>query len=432
MSAEERATADALFDELVAAAKAEREEMKAKAESLSSSSSSSSPSSPSSSPSSLSPLDSPFLLGDFDVAYVSTGGKQKGQPAGGRFRSGFGRALFATTAVCQSIFFSENEGNENGEKVDEENKGAEKPPLFVTNKVAFRLAGLVEGSVGLHGRVTRAFPSSDWKRAEEAREGEGEEEEKKGEEEEEILDAVRVDFDPAVVSLLPRSRLFGLFLRIGRPSWVALATPYGELELKSLFFPFWSLEVERRRKKKLTEKKNSKKLNFSTTTTTKNTLSVDDRVRLGVGSLGSKFLFVRGGEAERQGMRRAGLISESKNGNGSEKTGLGAKLALLSLAAGLLCASFALLLSAWGSGAACWTAVSSSGRSLGGGSGRLLLSVARDAARSAAALGAALVCGRFALGVLSAARGGKGSKKGEQERVGPGGREVVAASSSSS
>ena len=92
--------------------------------------------------------------------------------------------------------------------------------------------------MGLRGEVTRAFPSSDWGRAErkkeegegetEERKGEGKEKEKEKEEENEINDAVRVDFDPAVISLLPDSKLFRLFLTIGRPSWVALATPYGE------------------------------------------------------------------------------------------------------------------------------------------------------------------------------------------------------------
>lgn len=230
MTAAERAAADALFDRLARAAEAERG-AGAVAEAASS------PSSSSSSSSSSSPLDSPFLLGDFDVAYVSTGGKQKGQPAGGRFRSGLGRALFATTAVCQSIFYDD---------VKEENVKEEKDKtLMVTNKVAFRLAGLLEGSVGLRGKVTAAFPSSDWSRAEKktAKEGGEKEEVKKEEENDEIADAVRVDFDPAVLSLLPRSRLFRLVLRIGRPSWVALATPYGEFSV-FLFFGGWGLTVK--------------------------------------------------------------------------------------------------------------------------------------------------------------------------------------------
>ena len=232
MSPSARAAADALVDDLVRAAEAERRggaKNAAATSSSSPSSSSSSPSSPSS-PSPSSPLDSPFLLGDFDVAYVSTGGRQKGQPAGGRFRSGLGRALFSTTAVCQSIFYDDDDDDDDDENVKEE----EEKQLLVTNKVAFRLAGLLEGSVGLRGKVTAAFPSSDWKRAEMKGEGEGEKERAEEREtgcEEEINDAVRVDFDPAVLSLLPRSKLFRLSLRIGRPSWVALATPYGELFL---------------------------------------------------------------------------------------------------------------------------------------------------------------------------------------------------------
>ena len=223
MSPSERAAADALFDELVAAVAAEGEKEKGKEEMAKPSSSSSSP------------LDSPFLLGDFDVAYVSTGRQQKGQPAGGRFRSGVGRALLQTRALCQSIFF----GGESRGKGESGESG--KPPLLVTNKVAFRLAGVLEGSIGLRGRVTASFPSCDWKKAEEEKNGEGEEtigeKEKRGGAGgggDEVIDAVRVDFDPAVLSLLPNSEWFRLFLRIGRPSWVALATPYGE----SLFFFF--------------------------------------------------------------------------------------------------------------------------------------------------------------------------------------------------
>ena len=37
------------------------------------------------------------------VAYVSTGNKQAGQPAGGRFRGGLGKLLFRTTLLAQSV-----------------------------------------------------------------------------------------------------------------------------------------------------------------------------------------------------------------------------------------------------------------------------------------------------------------------------------------
>lgn len=314
MSASERAATDALFDQLVAAAAAEREKENGEGKGQARTSSSS-------------PLDSPFLLGDFDVAYVSTGRQQRGQPAGGRFRSRVGRALFRTVAVCQSIFVGGDEsGDRSGDGSGGSEKGGEKPQLLVTNKVAFRLAGVLEGSIGLRGRVTRSFPSSDWKRAEEKERsgGDGSKEDEEESEEEKghraVTDAVRVDFDRAVLSFLPNSEWFRLFLRIGRPSWVALATPYGEKKFGVFvvfcfcFFFFFGVEVPRSTVSKLTKKRKK-----STKKTQKK--KVDERVRLGVGSLGSKFIFVRGGEAERQDMRRVGLLTKrgGRSGGGSKE-----------------------------------------------------------------------------------------------------------------
>lgn len=39
-------------------------------------------------------LSDPKIFGNYNVAYVSTGSSQKGNPAGGRFRGRLGRALF--------------------------------------------------------------------------------------------------------------------------------------------------------------------------------------------------------------------------------------------------------------------------------------------------------------------------------------------------
>lgn len=131
---------------------------------------------------------------------------------------------------------------------------------------------------------------------------------------------------------------------------------------------------------------------------------------------------MRGGEeAEGQGMRRAGLMPRGEE----EATGLGAKLALLSLSAGLLCAAAALLGVAWRSGAACVASIAggaapSPSRNLAAAAAAAL-SLLLPAARTAAALAATLFCGRASLGALRAALG-VGAAAGERERVGPGGR----------
>ena len=147
------------------------------------------------------PFDDARLWGDCDVAWVSSGSRQAGQPAGGAFR-GPARALFRTTLVAQGLYAPLTPGA---------------PPAAV-NLVAFRLAGALPGHVALAGDVA---PEADGVTA-------------------------RVDFSPPVLVLLPQSSFFRTGLRIGPPSWVRLATPY-----------------------------------------------VDGSVRLGVGSLGSRFLFVR-------------------------------------------------------------------------------------------------------------------------------------------
>ncbi|CAL8468643.1 g8183 [Coccomyxa elongata] len=155
------------------------------------------------------PLENPLIFGDYEVAYVSTRSapKQDGQPAGGRFRSPFGRALFRTEKVCQSVI----------------------QPDIVTNKVEFSLFGLVPGHVGLRGKLEEVDGDKD---------------------------TVKVLFEK------PELCLGGLSLRIGPPSSVILKTSY-----------------------------------------------LDEAVRLGKGSRGSKFVFVRGGEAESAGMEDVGRSS---------------------------------------------------------------------------------------------------------------------------
>ena len=74
-------------------------------------------------------LTNPLIFGDYDVSYVSTGGKQIGNPAGGRFRGGLGAALFRTVGLEQNLY----------------------QPDVVVNRVAFLVFGLIPGEVVLQG-----------------------------------------------------------------------------------------------------------------------------------------------------------------------------------------------------------------------------------------------------------------------------------------
>lgn len=127
------------------------------------------------------PLENPKVFGNYNVAYVSTGNRQYGQPAGGRFRTGAARILFRTTGLFQSLLH----------------------PDVVINKVAFRLFGIISGFVGLRGKLV-SIP----------------------EEEGGInhLDTVKVFFSPPelVFSLFGSSFVF----KIGPPSTVVLKTTY--------------------------------------------------------------------------------------------------------------------------------------------------------------------------------------------------------------
>lgn len=51
----------------------------------------------------LRPLADPLVWGNYNVAYVSSGNRQYGQPAGGRFRGGLGKLIFKTTLLAQSV-----------------------------------------------------------------------------------------------------------------------------------------------------------------------------------------------------------------------------------------------------------------------------------------------------------------------------------------
>lgn len=147
------------------------------------------------------PLADPRLFDRYCVSYTSPGPGQgrRGAPAGGRFRSRIGRALFRSRGLFQHVFH----------------------PNCVVNLVAFKLFGLVDGAVGLRGRLTPLGDGGHFG-----------------------PNGVRVDFEP------PRISLAGVVFQFARRSSVQIRTPY-----------------------------------------------LDDRVRIGIGSRGSLFVFTKGGAA---------------------------------------------------------------------------------------------------------------------------------------
>ncbi|KAK9816411.1 hypothetical protein WJX74_010715 [Apatococcus lobatus] len=119
------------------------------------------------------PLENELIWGNYNVSYVSTqqAPNQKGQPAGGIFRTGPAKLIFQTTLLAQSIL---------------------KPDL-VTNKVGFKLLGFIPGFVGLRGKLK---PVENGK------------------------DTVRVDFEPSEICIAGDS------LRVGPSSDVTLKTTF--------------------------------------------------------------------------------------------------------------------------------------------------------------------------------------------------------------
>mmetsp|Transcript_3524 Transcript_3524/g.7153 ORF Transcript_3524/g.7153 Transcript_3524/m.7153 type:complete len:363 (-) Transcript_3524:1480-2568(-) len=123
------------------------------------------------------PLEDERVFGNYNVAYVSMGGTQPGQPAGGRFRTGLGRFLFKTVGLYQSVF----------------------KPDIVVNKVDLRIFGCIPCSVGLRGKLLPVVPDG----------------------EEDAADTAKVFFDPPVLALP-----FGIYAKIGPKSAVVLKTTY--------------------------------------------------------------------------------------------------------------------------------------------------------------------------------------------------------------
>lgn len=174
-------------------------------------------------------LNNPLIFGDYDVSYVSTGKKQIGNPAGGRYRSGLGALLFRTIGIEQNLY----------------------EPNLVINRIAFLVFGLVPGEVVLNGTFTAMTQDLADKKAVKLDSASGE---SKGESGSGAVDAaaekgygvddgmtVRAFFDP------PQLTVGGLpTLTFGPKSSVVLSTTY-----------------------------------------------LDERVRLGKGSRGSLFVFTR-------------------------------------------------------------------------------------------------------------------------------------------
>lgn len=164
------------------------------------------------------PLVNPLVFGNYVVAYSSPGSNEEGEPAGGRFRSQIGRALFQTTGLFQSVL----------------------TPALVVNKVAFRILGLISGSISIRGGFREETAPS-------------------GKLPSPNKDVVKVFFEPPRINVGPAS------IEIGGYSSVVLATTY-----------------------------------------------LDDRVRIGKGSRGSYFVFVRGGAAEHAQMDTVGTQPPSQ------------------------------------------------------------------------------------------------------------------------
>mmetsp|Transcript_428 Transcript_428/g.1187 ORF Transcript_428/g.1187 Transcript_428/m.1187 type:complete len:377 (+) Transcript_428:16-1146(+) len=78
------------------------------------------------------PSENPLLFGNYEVGYVSGGAKQRGNPAGGRFRGAIGRAFFKTSGLYQNVIAAD-------------------PLPLVVNKVAFLLFGFLRGFIALKG-----------------------------------------------------------------------------------------------------------------------------------------------------------------------------------------------------------------------------------------------------------------------------------------
>ena len=130
------------------------------------------------------PLEDERIYGNYNVSYVSMGKRQYGQPAGGRFRTGFGRFLFRTTGLFQSVL----------------------EPNVVVNKVALKIFGFIPCSVGLRGTLV-SVPELK----------EGEQDEKA----EDMADTAKVFFNPPMLGLP-----FGIHTSIGPSSSVVLKTTY--------------------------------------------------------------------------------------------------------------------------------------------------------------------------------------------------------------
>ena len=153
------------------------------------------------------PLDdeNELLWGAFDVAYVGTRGtRQRGQPAGGQWRSGVGQALFATTFVGQGVYKQAAAGGPSRQPP---------PPPLATNLVAFRaFGGLLPGHIGLRGVVSVVADPALAARSAHPDSAGG--------------DTVRVAFDPPELVLGAPAHPAAVALKIGPPSAVQLTTTY--------------------------------------------------------------------------------------------------------------------------------------------------------------------------------------------------------------
>ena len=156
---------------------------------------------------STSPLEDPKLLGNYEVSYVSSGGNQKGNPAGGNFRGKIGQKIYQTLGLYQHILPGESPSEPR-----------------VINFIEGRLFGLLSLFVVLVGRASAIGA------AELAGINLGV---PQGAPMLSLGGAVRASFEPPLLALsLPRTKTL-LTFQVGPVSSVVLGTQYVDEALRT-------------------------------------------------------------------------------------------------------------------------------------------------------------------------------------------------------
>lgn len=160
---------------------------------------------------STSPLEDPKLLGNYEVSYVSSGGNQKGNPAGGNFRGKIGQKIYQTLGLYQHILEPCSQSGESSEP-------------RVINFIEGRLFGFLSLFVVLVGRASAIGA------AELAGINLGV---PQGAPMLSLGGAVRASFEPPLLALsLPRTKTL-LTFQVGPVSSVVLGTQYVDEALRT-------------------------------------------------------------------------------------------------------------------------------------------------------------------------------------------------------